>query len=150
MDELKLKLYWYLAFRRTVDSCCYRVCVCLCVCVCLFMSIHHEGFICLGLESRGQIIDVVLKTFLSFAKFLHRYFSMKHRAFLASRFILFTHQKQAKPQLNQLYVCIPFKNIRPSAAIIRYPFWSALHLDPIYFLRQHSREGSQSNQERLK
>ena len=150
MDELKLKLYWYLAFRRTVDSCCYRVCVCGCVCVCMFMSIHGEGFICLGLESRGQIMDVVLKTFLSSAKSLHRYFSIKHRAFLTSRFILFTHQKRAKPQLNQLYVRLLLKNISPSATIIRYRFWSALHLDPIYFLRQHSREGSQSNQERLK
>ena len=39
---------------------------------------------------REQIKDVVLKTFLSSAKSLHRYFRMKHRAFLTSHFNLFT------------------------------------------------------------
>ena len=43
-----------------------------------------------GWNSRGEINDVVLKTFLSSAKYLHRYFSMKHRAVLTGRFILFT------------------------------------------------------------
>ena len=46
------------------------------LCVCVFTSIHREGFICLGLEF--QVTDVVLKTFLSSAKSLLCYFSMKH------------------------------------------------------------------------
>ena len=60
------------------DSGCVYVCVCVCVSV-------------WGWNSRAQINDVVLKTFLSSAKFLHRYFSMKHQTFLTSRFILFAH-----------------------------------------------------------
>ena len=51
-------------------------------------------FVCASvwrLNSRGQINNVVLKTFLYSAKSLHRYFTTKHRAFLTSRFILFTY-----------------------------------------------------------
>ena len=66
----------------------FCVCVCVCVCVCLRPSTVKAIW---GWNSRGQINDFVLKTFLSSAKSLHRYFSMKHRAFLISRFILFTH-----------------------------------------------------------
>ena len=60
------------------------------VCVSLRLSTMKASYV-RGWNSRGQINDVVLKTFLSSAKSLHRYFIMKHRAFLASHFILFTH-----------------------------------------------------------
>ena len=67
------------------------------VCVC-FTSIHCEDFICLEqLGCQGtDCNDVELKTFLSSAKSLHRYSSTK-----LNHIILFTHQKQAKPQINQ-------------------------------------------------
>ena len=35
------------AYKKSVYS------LSLCVCVCVFTSIHHEGFICLGLEFQG-------------------------------------------------------------------------------------------------
>ena len=74
-----------------LDVCvCEHVCVCVCVSVCLRPSTVKVSSL-VGWNSRGQISDVVLKTFLSSARSLHRYFSMKHRAFLTSRFILFTH-----------------------------------------------------------
>ena len=38
-----------------------------------------------------QVNDVIMKTLLSYAKFLHRYFRMKHQTFLTSHFILFKH-----------------------------------------------------------
>ena len=75
-------------------------CVCVSACICVFTSIHREGFIFLGLEFEGQINDVVSgKGVFSSAKFHHCYFSMKHRAFLNGRFIMFTHQKRAKLDL---------------------------------------------------
>ena len=98
-----------------------------------------------GWNSRGQINDVFLKTILSSAKSLHRYFSMKHLAFLTSHFIMFTHQKREKPRLIQLYVLLAFKNMRPSATIIRHRLRSALHREPTCLWRQHSREVWQSN-----
>ena len=69
----------------------FCVCVRACVraCVRLRPSIVKALSIW-GWNSRGEINDVVLKTFLSSAKYLHRYFSMKHRAVLTGRFILFT------------------------------------------------------------
>ena len=60
------------------------------VCVCLRASTVKASSVW-GWNSTGQINDVVLKTFLSPAKFLHRYFSMKHQVFLTSHFILFEH-----------------------------------------------------------
>ena len=121
----------------------------VCVCVCLRPSTVKVSSVW-GWNSRGQISDVVLKMFLSSAKSLHCYFSMKHRAFLTSCFILFTHQKRPKSRLNQLYVCLAFKNMGSSSTIIRHRPQSALHREPISLLHQHSREGSQSNQKRPK
>ena len=60
---------------------CVSVRVCVCVCVCLRPSTVNASSVW-SWNSRGQINDVVLKTFLSSAKSLHRYFSIKHRALL--------------------------------------------------------------------
>ena len=69
-----------------------RLCVSVCVCVCVFTSIHCEGFICLdSWNLREEIRDVVLKMSLYSVESLHRYFRMKHLAFLTSHLILFTH-----------------------------------------------------------
>ena len=78
---------------------------CECVCVCLRLSTAKAVW---GPNSRRQIKNCVLKMFLYSAKSLHCYFSMKHRAFLISRFILFTHLKRAKPLLNYLYVAFSY------------------------------------------
>ena len=60
------------------------------MCVYVFTPIHREGFVFLDHgEYQGQIKDAVLKIFLSSAKFLHRYFKMKHQVLLTSDFILF-------------------------------------------------------------
>ena len=56
-------------------------CVCACVCVCLPPSTLKASSVW-GWKSRVQVNDVVLKTLFSSAKFLHRYFSMNHQAFL--------------------------------------------------------------------
>ena len=60
------------------------------VCVCLRPSTLKASSVW-GWKSRVQINDVVLITLFSSAKFLHRYFSMNHQAFLTSHFILFAH-----------------------------------------------------------
>ena len=60
------------------------VCVCVCVCVHVYILSPWRLHLFLGWNSRGQINDLVLKTLLSSTKFLHRYFSMKHQAFLTS------------------------------------------------------------------
>ena len=73
----------------TVTNECVCVCVCVCVYVCLRSSTMKASSVW-GWDFRGQINDVVLKTFLSSAKSLHCYFSMKRRAFLTSSFTLFT------------------------------------------------------------
>ena len=87
---------------------CVCVCVYVCVCVCLRPSTVKVSSVW-GWNSNGQINNIVLKTFLSSTTFLHRYFSMKHQSFLTSCFILFAHQKRAKPRLNQLDVRLAFK-----------------------------------------
>ena len=68
---------------------CVCVSVCVCVCVYVFTSIHREGIIFLGLEFQDtdQRCCIEEVSFLC----LHRNISMKHRAFLTSRFILFIH-----------------------------------------------------------
>ena len=62
-------------------------------CVCACTSIRRENFIWLNQLDcyREQIIDFVLKTFISYAKSFHRCFRMKHLTFMTTRFILFTH-----------------------------------------------------------
>ena len=133
---LKIQLLSARARVRACECVCVRVCACVCMCVLL--------------DSREQINNAVLKTFLSSTNSLHGYFSMKHRAFLTSRLILFTHYKREKARLNYLYVRLAFKSLRLSASIIRHCLCSVLHYEPICLLCQHLREGWQSNQERLK
>ena len=93
--------------RVCVCVCVWCVCVCVCV-VCLNPSNVKASSVCSWNSNRsgnkefelGRINDAVLKTFRSCAKSLHRYFNIKQRAFITSRFILFTQQKLAKPRLN--------------------------------------------------
>ena len=85
-----------------------RVCVFVYVCVCLRPSTVKASSVW-GWNSRGQINDIVLKTFLSSSKSLYGQFSMKHRGFLTSCFILFIHQMWTKPRLNQLYAHLSFR-----------------------------------------
>ena len=76
-------------------------CVCVSVCLWVFTSIHPEASsLWISWTVRERINDVMLKTFLSYAKSLHRYFRMKHQTFLTSHFILFTHWKRTEPRLN--------------------------------------------------
>ena len=62
-----------------------------CVCLCLHQFAAKASSVWNSSDSWEQINDVVLKTVLFSAKSLHRYFRMKHLAFLSSYFILFTH-----------------------------------------------------------
>ena len=103
------------------------------MCMCLHPSTVKGSFV-LVWNFRGQINDVVLKTFLSPAKSLHSCFIMKQRVFLTSRFIWFTHWKRAKPQRNQLYVHLAFKNTGPSSTIIMHRVRCVLHHEPICFV----------------
>ena len=86
---------------------CVCVCVCMCMCLCLCLCLCVRPFsvkvssVWISWIAKEQINDVVLKTSLSYAKSLHRYFRMKHLTFLTSEFILFTHQKRAEPRLNE-------------------------------------------------
>ena len=50
-SNIKAELKKSVAYKKSVYSLSLSVCVCVCVCV--FTSIHHEGFICLGLEFHG-------------------------------------------------------------------------------------------------
>ena len=84
-----LKLSEGLLYRKTFNHYLLFKCERVCVCVCLRPSTVKASFIW-GWNSRGQINDVVMKTFFSSAKFCYHYFSMKNRAFLTSRFIYFT------------------------------------------------------------
>ena len=81
------------------------LCVCVCVCVCARVCV------CVGARARArlrpftvkassvwnswitreQINNVTVKMFISYAKFLHRYFGMQHLTFQTIHFILFTH-----------------------------------------------------------
>ena len=94
---------------------CVCVCVYVCVCVCVRPFTVKASSLWISWSTKEQINDVVLKTYISYAKPLQRYFRMKHLTFLTSHFSLFTHQKRAKPQLNQYASC--FQNMVPSATI---------------------------------
>ena len=87
MMKTKININW-IKTRNNV-SVTFYACVCVCVCVCA-IPFTVKASSARGYNSRGQINNVVLKMFLSSAKFPHRYFSMKHRVFLTSHFILFT------------------------------------------------------------
>ena len=59
------------------------------VCVRPFMV--KASSVWISWTAREQINDVVLKTFISYAKSFHRYFRMKRLTFQTSHFILLTH-----------------------------------------------------------
>ena len=59
--------------------------------VCLRQFTMKASSVWINWNTREQINDVELKTFLSYANSLHRYFRAKHLTFLTSHFILFTH-----------------------------------------------------------
>ena len=85
-SKWSLKNYLYFIKREELGKVrfSFRVCVCLRPSTLKASSVW-------GWKSRVQINDVVLKTLFSSAKFLQRYFSMNHQAFLTSCFILFAH-----------------------------------------------------------
>ena len=62
-----------------------------CLCVCLHPFTVKASSVWISWTAREQINDVLLIMFLSYSKFLHRYFRIKHLTFLTSHFILFTH-----------------------------------------------------------
>ena len=61
------------------------------VCLCLRPFTVKASSVLRSWNAREQINDIMLKTFLAYAKSLHRYFRMKHQTFLTNHFILFTH-----------------------------------------------------------
>ena len=147
-----MKLLWQKHFRR---CCCVYgqqtagidsylqlfVCVCVCVCVCVRLFTRKTSSVCTNWNFSEQINNVMLKAFLSYAKSPHCYFTMKYQTFLTSHFILFTHQKQAER--------LTFKTEGlhlPLSGIARAPH--NIISRSISGVR-HSREGSQSNLERL-
>ena len=58
---------------------CMCVCVCVCVCVCLRPFIVKVSSVQISWNLKEQLNGVMLKTFLSYAKSLHRYFGMNHQ-----------------------------------------------------------------------
>ena len=69
----------------------FRVSMCVCVFVCVSPFTVKASHVRINWTNREQINGVVLKTLISYAKSLHRYFRMKQVTFLTSHFILFTH-----------------------------------------------------------
>ena len=69
----------------------------LCVCVCVRARARLRPFTVKASSvwnswiTREQINNVTVKMFISYAKFLHRYFGMQHLTFQTIHFILFTH-----------------------------------------------------------
>ena len=75
---------------------CVCVCVSVCVCVYIRLFIVKASSVWISWNAREQINDVMLKTFFSYAKSLHRYFRMKHQTFLlATLSCLQTRNKQS-------------------------------------------------------
>ena len=153
-EQLFIERALYRCFLRVcVCVCvwaCGRACVCVyvCVCVCLRPSTVKALSLWNRYDTSEQINDVMMKTLFSCAKSLHRYFRMQNLTFLTSHIILFAHQKWTKPRLNQ---CTSrFQNIGLHSPFRRRRPWSALYRKPICFQICHSRQGSQSNQERLR
>ena len=83
---------------------CMCVCVCVCVCVRVCARVCVRPFtvkassLWISSTAREQIIGVEDVYFLCLS--LHRYFRMKHLAFLTSHFILFTHWKRADSRIH--------------------------------------------------
>ena len=67
------------------------VCVCACVRACVRTFTVKALSVWMIWTPKEQINNVVLKMFIFYAKYLHRYIRMKHLTFLTSHFILFTH-----------------------------------------------------------
>ena len=86
----------------------------MCVCVCVRPFTVKTSSVWINWNAREQINDAVLKTFLSSAKSLHRYFIMKHQTFLTSYFRDNTHMTSMK--------IVPFSRPR-----------SLVHLLPKFF-----------------
>ena len=84
------------------SSYCNHMCVCVCVCVCVCAcvggwvgvggcvrpSTEKASSVWISWTTSEQINNVVLETFISYGKSLHRYCRMKHLTFLTSHFIL--------------------------------------------------------------
>ena len=88
---INMYIYIYISVCTCVYVCvCVYVYVCVCVCCVSSRPSTVRASSVWGWKSRGQINDVALETLPSSTKSVHRYFSMKYRAFLASSFILFT------------------------------------------------------------
>ena len=116
-----LIVLWY-------ECVCVCACVCVCVCVCVRPSTIKASSFWIRRDTREHINDVMLKTLISYAKFLHCYFRMQHLTFLTSHFILFSQQNRARPRPNK---CMShFQNMWPSCRRrLRY----ALHRKSICF-----------------
>ena len=82
--------------------------LCVCVFVCVRPFTVKASSVWISWSTREQINDVVLKTFVSYAKSLHRYFRMNLRAFLTSYFILLTHLVAGKAMTK--LVCVSLSN----------------------------------------
>ena len=71
--------------------------LCVCVCVCVRARARLRPFTVKASSvwnswiTREQINNVTVKMFISYAKFLHRYFGIQHLTFQTIHFILFTH-----------------------------------------------------------
>ena len=103
-------------------------CVCVCVCVCLRPFSVKTSSVWVSWNAREQVNDIVLKTFLSSAKSLHRCFRMKHHAFLTG----------SRQRHDLTRVLLALKNIRPSFTIITHRPHAVLHRKPICLWRLHS------------
>ena len=82
------------------------MCLCVCVFVCVRPFTVKASSVWISWSTREQINDVVLKTFVSYTKSLHRYFRMNLRAFLTSYFILLTHLVAGKAMTKLVYVSL--------------------------------------------
>ena len=107
---------------------CGCVGVGVCVCVCLRPFSVKTSSVWVSWNAREQVNDIVLKTFLSSAKSLHRCFRMKHHAFLTG----------SRQRHDLTRVLLALKNIRPSFTIITHRPHAVLHRKPICLWRLHS------------
>ena len=130
--------FFLMLLGKLAASVCVCMCVCVCVCVCLRPFNAKVSSVWISWNTTKQVNDVMVKTLISYVKSLHCYFKMQHLTFLTNQFIL----------LNQS--ASRFQNMRISATIIRHHLRSVLHRKSICLWRLHLREGSQSNQERLR
>ena len=125
-----------------------KVCVCVCVCFCVCTSIQREGFICLDhLDYRGiyqRCCDGDVYSLCQVPSSL-----LQNEVSNLSNQPLHPVHTMKAGKVTTYPVCLA-QTMVPSANIIRHRLGSALHRKPFYLWRLHSREGSQSNQEKLK